>query len=163
MKLTEKTLERFESRSRELDKTTFAGVNVPTRGSDIHLDQHQYILRIPLLHQNSTFSEFRSIRTKAAWGTHTRPDISCSIAIIAQVTKESFSSKSIKIINKIVNHLRNHPNVSLKYQPLDLESLRIQVCSDAAFANPDDLKSQLKFITLLVDKTNRCHILHFSS
>ena len=81
----------------------------------------------------------------------------------AQVTEDSFSKDSVKNINKVVTHIRKNHSLSLQYCPLDINSLRIQVYSDAAFANSDKLKSQLGYIVLLTDKTDRCHILHFSS
>lgn len=76
--------------------------------------------------------------------------------------KNPFCPNSIKPINKVDNHVRKHPFLSLKYQLLDFQSLIIQEYSDASFSNTDDLKSQLGFIIFLVDKTNFCHILHFS-
>ena len=71
--ITEQTLHKFESRDRELDNTTFAGVNVSTHGNEIRLDQHQYLSNIEPLPCNTSFSDYHSLRAKLAWGTHTSP------------------------------------------------------------------------------------------
>ena len=153
MDIIEKNLDKFESRAREIDNKTFAGVNVSTHGPAIHLDQHQYLSEIQSLPSDASFSDYRSLRPKLAWGTHTRPDIFCAVAMAAQITEESFSQDSVKKINKVVTHLRKNSSLSLQYCPLDINSLRIQVYSDAAFANSDKLKSQLGYIVLLTEKT----------
>lgn len=52
LKLTDKSLDKFESRKREMGNTLFAGVWLKT-----------------------SFNEFRSLPHKPAWFTHTRPNI----------------------------------------------------------------------------------------
>ena len=52
---------------------------------------------------------------------------------------------------------------SLIYGPLEKNALRLRVYTDASFAKNDDLSSQLGFIILLCDSTNRAHIMDYSS
>ena len=51
----------------------------------------------------------------------------------------------------------------LTYVNLDLNTCRIVLLSDASFANNVDLKSQLGYLILLVDGSNKCNILHYGS
>lgn len=51
----------------------------------------------------------------------------------------------------------------LRFGPLDFGSIHLRVYSDAAFATNEDLSSQLGYIVIITDKSDRCHILDFSS
>ena len=55
-----------------------------------------------------------------------------------------------------------HSSRGLLQQPLYRDSLSLKIYSDAAFANNPNYRSQLGFLVLLCDKTNRCNIVHFS-
>lgn len=163
MQLCDKSLDKFESREREMDNTTFAGVKVKTVENGFELSQEQYVKKIKVLSTDCSFKEFRSLRHQLAWLTHTRPEICCTVNMAAQVTETKFSSDHIKAINRVVKHVKEHPTLPLKYQRLDKDSLKLKVYSDSSFANNDDHSSQLGYIVLLVDKTNKCNILHLSS
>lgn len=85
LKFSELSLKTFESRSRELDNFTFAGVDIVSHTNEIRLCQDKYIRRLQLLPADSNFEQFRSLGSKLAWIVPTRPDIACAVAQSAQV------------------------------------------------------------------------------
>lgn len=161
MAFSDKSLKKFESREKEVDNTTFAGVRVKTTNDEFELTQEHYTKKLKILLLDCSFSDFRSLRHQLAWLTHTRPEIYCSVNMAAQVTEQKFTTDHIKAINKVVKHVKGHPSIVLKCSKLDVDSLRLKVYADSSFANNDDLSSQLGFIVLLVDKHDRCNILQF--
>jgi Reverse transcriptase (RNA-dependent DNA polymerase) len=162
-KLTKTTMDKFESRDREMDNTKFAGVNITTTDEGFDLDQNDYIARITLLSIDCNFTDFRSKRAQLSWITHTRPEICCAVNMASQVTEKSFSVQKINDLNKVIKHLKSYPSQALKYYKLDKDTLKLKVYADSSFANNDDFTSQLGYIVLLTDKTDRCNIIHYSS
>ena len=160
---TNKTLQKFDSKDREFDNTRFAGVYINTQKNGFLLHQKEYIKRLKKASTSSTFREFRSTRAQTTWMIHTRPDICCTVNMLAQVTEANFNKKHIRLLNKIINQLKSTPTQGLQYQKLDTKSLHLKVYSDSSFANNSDLSSQLGYIVLLCDKFYKCNILHFSS
>ena len=62
-----------------------------------------------------------------------------------------------------MKYLKDTNEIKLQYPNLDLDTLRILVYSDASFNNREENKSQLGYIILLSDASNRCAVLHYSS
>ena len=83
--------------------------------------------------------------------------------MLAQVTEAKLNKKHVRLLNRTITNLQSTPTQGLIYQKLDCESLHLKVYSDSSFANNEDLSSQLEYIVLLCDKSNKCNILHFSS
>ena len=163
MKHTEKTSERFDSKSREFDRIRFAGVYIESKEDRFHIHQSSYINRIELLESDATFETLQSARAQLTWLVHTRPDICASENILAHVTKNSFIPKLIKEFNKIVKYLKKTEENGIIIQKLDNPSLHLLVYADASFANNSDLTSQLGYIILLADKFGKRNILHYAS
>ena len=106
----------------------------------------------------SDFSTFRSARAKLFWSCQTCPDISCSVALLAQVTEEIYleeREKHIKKLNSVVSHLEKNPKFILRYPKLDKDSLHISVYSNASYCSNTDGSSQLGYIILLTDKDKK--------
>jgi Reverse transcriptase (RNA-dependent DNA polymerase) len=163
MKLSDKTMQLFESRDREMDNNKFAGVNIVTKSAGFETQQRDYIEKLSILPTEAPFSDFRSKRAQLAWITHTRPDICCAVNMAAQVTEGKYTEKNINDLNKTIIHLKKDPSHSLKFHKLKLKSLRLKVYSDSSFANIEDLTSQLGYIILLTDMTGICNVIHYSS
>lgn len=161
LKLTDKSLNKFESRKRKLDNMKFSGINISTTRSGMELHQWHYISQIKALPTDSTYSDFLSSRAKMSWLVHTRPDIVCSVAFLAQVTNDTFSSDTIKAHNKVVTHLLKTKNLKLTFPKLTEPELHIKAFADSSFAN-NGLHSQLGYIIMLCDK-KKGHILSYSS
>jgi hypothetical protein len=73
--LTAKTMEKFESREKEMYNTNFAGVNIRTTKEGFTLDQTEYIEKVKPLPKDCTFSDLTSKRAQLSWISHTRPEI----------------------------------------------------------------------------------------
>lgn len=162
-KETDKTMAKFESRPRDMDKFTFAGIEVDTTPFGIRLHQRSYALKITSLSADCSFTDFRSKRQQLQWLTHTRPDIAYAVNRASQVTEKSFASRHVKDFNKIVTHVRDNPGKGLLQRRLDTDSLHLRVYTDSSFANNEDLSTQLGYLVLLCDARKRCNILHYSS
>ncbi|MEM1283154.1 MAG: reverse transcriptase domain-containing protein [Chlamydiota bacterium] len=160
---TDLTLDRFESKKRELNNFRFAGIYLKTLEDGFYLNQRSYIDRLSPISLSSSFEQFRSTRAQLTWVVHTRPEICAVVNMMAQVTEKLFAVKYIKLLNKTINKLKESPDDGIKMQRLDRDSLYIKVYSDASFANNPNLSSQLGYIVLLCDKFERCNILHFTS
>ena len=165
------TIERMQSRfmSRPIDwsKFNFVGTHVSTEtyGIDrvLTITQPQHMTEIRSIPVGTTFTEFRSIRARIAWLSHSRPDVSCSINRSAQVTDSTFGAGSIKELNKAIKYVLSTRNIGLSYPKLDTNSLHLRTYAEASFASNHDLTSQLGYLVLLCDKKNRCHILSYKS
>lgn len=155
LKETDKSLTKFESRNREMDNTLFAGVKIKTTSDGFSLSQEHYTKCLRILPKDCTFSDFRSLRHKLAWLTHTRPEICCAVNMAAQVTEKSFNEDHIKAFNRVATHVSKNPSRALKYVKLDKDSLRIKVYSDFPFANNEENSSQIGYIILLVGKSDK--------
>ena len=69
----------------------------------------------------------------------------------------------MKQLNKRLQWQLDNPTRGLRFVRLDIQSLKLMVFTDASFANKQDLSSQIGFIIVLTDKSNRANILHWSS
>ena len=63
-------------------------------------------------------------------------------------------------MNKLINWCHDTSSVGLTFVPLNREKLRLQLFTDASFANANRLKSKLDFVVLLVDDTRK--VQHFA-
>ncbi|MEM6805930.1 MAG: hypothetical protein AAF696_31325 [Bacteroidota bacterium] len=163
LKTTDITLDKFESKKREMHDFRFAGIYFKTLEDGIYLHQKSYIDRLTVLPLSCTYEMFRSTRAQLTWLIHTRPEICAAANMMAQVTEKIFEVKYVKLLNKTINTLKETPSKGIKMRKLDLDSLYIKVYSDASFANNPNLSSQLGYIVLLCDKNDNCKILHYTS
>ena len=127
------------------------------------MHQASYVERLAHLDDDCSFETFRSRRHELAWVTHTRPDICATVAIMSQVTSDTFERKHIKTLNDGITLAKTYPKRGLRQQSLDAKSLRIVAFSDSSFANLHDQGTQLGYIVLLVDKDMRFNWLQFAS
>ena len=162
--LTEKTLHRFEWKPCVWDNLECFGTTVTNIGPRLFsLGQESYTKQLHLVPADASFEYFRSFRAKFAWIGHTRPDLCCAINKATEVTPRTFGKEKISEINKAINYIKKTASTRLIYGPLEKNSLRLRVDTDASFAKNDDLSSQPDFIILLCDSTNRAHIFDYSS
>ena len=98
---------------------------------------------------------YRALVGQLSWacGT-TRPDISFDCCVLStQQTKPSF--KNVSDANKSIRDAKSN-KYPLKFQKLDIPSIRIAVYSDASFANLPDGSSQGGHIIFLCDNLMNC-------
>ena len=160
---SEKTQERVESKPREFDNFTFAGIQVEKTDYGYLMHQERYCRKIKLKAKDCSFKEFRSRRQELAWLHHTRPDISVAVNLLAQVTESMFVRDYVLKINNVITRSQEHPKRIIRQQRLDRSTLRLKVFTDSSFANNPNLKLQLGYIILLADASGRANILHFAS
>jgi hypothetical protein len=142
---------------------TFAGFDITTHDDHRELSQNDYVHRLKLVSTTCDFESFRTVRAKLQWASHTRPDISFAASRLAQGTTSSFGPETIKLSNKVIKHLKAHPELALRYPKLDKKTLRILAYSDASLHNNGDSTSQLGYVILLADSTGYCCVLSFRS
>ena len=157
---------KFKCRPRDYDKVQFAGIKIESTPNGFQVHQKHYISMIEEISKEGSFKDSRSLRAQLSWDTHSRPDITCSIAQAAQVTEDLFNSdctKHCKGLNSVVKHLLNTTDQVLKFPKLDNKRLRLQVYSDASYGNNFDRSSQLGYIIFLADSNGNCQPLFWSS
>jgi hypothetical protein len=166
VKLSEQRQGRFQCQPREWNNVQFAGVEIETGEPEIIVHQQRYISKLMPLCKQATFKQFRSLRAKLSWITQTRPDVSCAVALAAQVTEGRYHGDPLVYINqlnRVIKHLKKVPDLPLRFPILDLSTLRLQVYSDASYANNADGSSQLGYIIFLADGNGACQPMFWSS
>jgi hypothetical protein len=66
-----------------------------------------------------------------------------SASILAQVISTSFGAETIKLSDKVIKHLKAHPELAPPYPKLDKKTLRILAYSEASLHDNGDSTSQL--------------------
>lgn len=76
---------------------------------------------------------------------------------------KTFSKKKVNELNRGIKRMQQIVFRVLLYPELSLSSLQFRVYADASFAINDDLSSQLGYVNMLYDKSNKFHVLDFSN
>lgn len=164
-KFTEKTAERFETKTRIGKRGNFMEMTLEQidGNHNVLLDLIRYTGNIALVPVPCTFPQFSSIRQKLAWAFNTRPAITCAVAKSTQVTEAKFDGhKHALSINKIVRHVKKYP-IKLRFPDLDIEPLHFRTYADARHANNDNVITQLEFIVTLSDRFDSRAIVGYKS
>lgn len=108
-------------------------------------------------------SDFISQRALAQYiGVNVRPDICAPVQLIAP-GKNEVTDKDIKSLKKTTKFLKETIEQGLTFVPLNLETMRLVLMTDASFANAQGMKSQLGYLIMLVDDEGNCNIVHYGS
>lgn len=107
--------------------------------------------------------EFHRYRALILWFGHARPDLLYCAKKLAQVSKQTFSSKRIHGYNPYIKTARNCINYGHLYQFLDGSSVHIRCYANASFASSNDLSSQIGFLDILCNASRKCFILDYQS
>lgn len=92
------------------------------------------------------------------WIINTRPDIACSVGLLAQIAQEKFEEdpmKHCKAGNKVVNHICQTPDKTIRFNNLSMTGLHPWVYADRAFANRYNSSPQLGYVLLIVDEDGK--------
>lgn len=162
-KTTEVSLKKFDSKPRVYDNFDFFGTQIKTEQGNFFVGQEYYTRNMSSVPSNATFADFRRHRALFSWINNTRPDLVCYSNRAAQVTEKTFGKDKINELNRGIKEAKSRELKSLRYPPLELESVHLRIYADASFSSNDDLSSQLGWIILLCDEANNCHVLDFSS
>jgi hypothetical protein len=90
-----------------------------------------------------------------------QPEASFDLSCAAQVTNPE--KADVTALNKRLQWQLENSTRGLNYVPLDSQTLRLIVFTDASFANNKDLSSQIGYVVVLADSTNRANVIHWSS
>jgi len=142
---------RFQCKPRKLlspgDSALFNACNISMDRDGAYTTSQSEKLRkmLPPTNQESLIST----RAKIQYiGSCTRPDL-CSPVQLMVSNVCNPSEKKFKDMETITNWCRETAGVGIKYIPLDIESIRLSLFTDASFANSDKLKSQSGFVFYL--------------
>ena len=155
---------RFDVDINSADALSYVGLQIVTAADGTRfVSQPKQISRLKLLPTTCSFTEYRSARASLAWLIQTRPDVACAISMSARITTSSFNIACIEAYNSTVRYLRKTKDRRLQYPKLDPNSLRLACYVDAGHCNTSEGKSQLGYLLILADASNKCSILAFSS
>lgn len=107
--------------------------------------------------------DFVSERAKVQYiGNCTRPDLSAPAQLLANSSTDP-SIEDINKLSKLIKYCHSTFDVGLNFVPLDQDSVRLVLFTDASFANAKDWKSQIGFVLIAVDKDMNANIVHYGS
>jgi hypothetical protein len=150
---------KFESKPRKFVNVTYSGINIDSDNRCLHAEMNAYIDKIELLHGDKIpYNRFTRLRAKLLCVSTVRSDILCAV-LATQVTPDLYTQNEITKLNNVFEHAKNNKELQLSYPPLNKDSLCIVVHSDASFAGNSDMSTQVRYIILLADKHNTCHII----
>ena len=139
------TEKKFECKPREYDKTSFVGKEIEKTDYGFSISQRRYIASLKFLESRKEDRDnppsrmevkaFKSLRAKLLWVQNSRPDVSCAVAKLTQVTDDDLEKDKtlwIRMANRVVKHLKANDDVVLQYPKLDQSSLRMRIYADAS-------------------------------
>lgn len=163
-RLTQKALKRIESKPRVYDSFDYFGTHIQTIApQNFSVGQPYYAKHMTFLPKDTSFDEFRKHRVIYSWPTNTKADVAFCANRAAQVSNQTFSKEKVNELNRGIKRMQQNVSKALLYPKLILSSLQFRVYADATFATNDDLLSQLGYISMLCDDSNKFHYLEFSS
>ena len=98
------------------------------------------------------------------WLASSRPDLCVEISQIASIMKDKFNENSKKYIKRLktIEYAHSYPT-QLRYPKLNVATMRIVGYSYVAFANNDDLSSQLGRAIFLANNDENAAPIAFNS
>src|SRR5204863_8950935 len=90
-----------------------------------------------------------------------QPEAAFDLSFAAQMTNPS--KDEVKLLNKRIQWQIENPMRGLKFVKLDVSSLQVLVFTDSSFANNRDFSSQIRYVIVLADASNKANIIHWSS
>ena len=101
-------------------------------------------------------------RARGAYiATVSQPETTFDLSFAAQVVNPR--ENDAKALNKRLQWQIDHFDRGLRFVRLDISTLTLMVFTDASFANNQDLSSQIGYVIVLADATNKANIIHWSS
>ena len=110
-----------------------------------------------------TNAEAISERAKAQYvSTICRPDLAAPSQLIASRVNKRIPD-AVHDVKALVKYCNRTASLGLSFVKIDLSTARINLFTDAAFANGENLTSQIGFLVILSDGSNAANILHYGS
>lgn len=90
-----------------------------------------------------------------------QPEASFNLSFAAQVT--NLVKDDAKYLNKRLEWQINNAKRGLKFVKLDVDMCQLLVFTDTSFVNNKDLSSQIGYVLVLADASNKANIIYWSS
>lgn len=87
-------------KDREWNNVKFAGQKIEKHVDMFLIHQKNYISKLNKLTYKCTWADFGSLQPKFSWTTNSIPDISCSVAKLAQIIEAMFAKGTKMYVNK---------------------------------------------------------------
>ena len=101
-------------------------------------------------------------RARGAYiATVSQPEAAFDLSFAAQVVNPN--EDDTKALNKRLQWQIDHSDRGLYFTQLDITTLKLIVFTDSSFANNQDLSSQIGYVIVLADATNKANTIHWSS
>ena len=157
----------------------FNGCTISRYNSEVHISQAIYNKNLQLVSNQSAdlvssrgtvrrnvspTDQYVAQRARGAYlATLSQPEAAFDLSRAAQVTKDNIGTDGISFLNSRIQWQKENASRGLKYVRLDEKSLRMIIFADSSFANNTDLSSQIGYVMLLADASDKANILHWSS
>ncbi len=161
-KLTKRTRETFEVKSREHNNRRFSGVYFDKLRECFEIHQRAYVDRLKNLPRDADFTQLRKSRAELSWLVHSRSDICVTASKLALVTEKTFERNHLNMFNTAANYLVESRGLSLQMRKLNMDSLHIRAYADGSFATNHNLTLQLGYIVLICGKWDNACTLHYA-
>ena len=101
-------------------------------------------------------------RARGAYiATVSQPEAAFDLSFAAQSVNPK--EDDAKLLNKRLKWQIDHAERGLHFVKLDISTLKLIIFTDSSFANNLNLSSQIGYVVVLADATNKANILHWSS
>lgn len=157
----------------------FNGCTISRRNDEVHISQARYNKNLQLVSNQpadltssrgtvrrnvSPTDQYVAQRARGAYlATLSQPEAAFDLSRAAQVTKDKIGTDEISFLNGRIQWQKENADRGLKYVKLDEKSLRMIIFTDSSFANNTDLSSQIGYVMVLADASDKANILHWSS
>lgn len=164
MKMEEEAASEFQTKPRTYitdNITGFNGIQLRrTANGTITMNAQPKITRLKIPQSEK---EFASERAAVQYiGGTCRPDVCANTQLIAPGSEPTTKAEH-RTLAKTIKYLAKTAEQGLTFAPLDLESTKVVIISDASFANARGSRSQLGFLIILTDKDGNANVVHYSS
>ena len=138
----------------------FNGITLMNNMGTYTMMQADKILKLRVPTNNAEYISQRALAQYV--GVNVRPDVCAPVQLLVP-GKEEVTTLQYKQLKKVLEYMMDTKNQGLNYVSLDMESARLVLLTDASFANAPGCKSQLGYVIIMVDKFDKCNILHYGS
>lgn len=148
-------------------ESRFFGQQITIGVDELIVRQHAHIGELSVIDKRThpiTQKEFQTQIGNLLYIAKTsQPQHAYAAARLSQVKPDQATIKDVTMLNKVIRALKLSPMKGILFSKVDMATASIRVYTDAGHNTNPDLTSQLGIFVLVVDKSLRCNILHWSS
>lgn len=99
----------------------FLGINLKEQNNGFFVEQETYISNVQEMETNATLGEFRTTTNMLSCISQMKQEIVTGVRIPLQVTEETFQREDIKNNHSPIKNLKQHLELGIRYDELDLQ------------------------------------------